>query len=381
LNDTTKPERILFLYLPTGGGHVSNAKAMGGVLEKKYGAQVKIYDPVSAGTLFGGALLEDGYRIASLKVPFVWKAMFKANEIKANMRFAQAFTGAMARLGLRTILDEWRPTIVVCVHHLLLAEVSRMLRKRPSMRGIVVATDPFVPPAMWAEGHEFPILCYSEEAVDTFKAYGVPAERLSAHSIIINDKFTQRVSEEAKLANKAALGLDPKKPFVLIAGGGDGIRGADKILEELGASSLDFQLGAVCGRDEPTRVKAAAVAERLEEKGRKALVYGFTDKMYELITSADVVVSKGGPAVLGEVLAAGKPNLIAFFIPGQEEPNMRWVEDKGVGKYCPTPLAAREEMERLLSDPGYRARIERNIEALGFKNGLDGIVKAILRLE
>jgi UDP-N-acetylglucosamine:LPS N-acetylglucosamine transferase len=110
-------------------------------------------------------------------------------------------------------------------------------------------------------------------------------------------------------------------------------------------------------------------------------VYGFTDKMYELITSADVVVSKGGPAVLGEVLAAGKPNLIAFFIPGQEEPNMRWVEEKGVGKYCPTPLAAREETERLLSDPGYRARIERNIEALGFINGLDGIVKAILGLE
>jgi hypothetical protein len=96
--------------------------------------------------------LEDGYRIASLKVPFVWKAMFKANEIKANMRFAQAFTGAMARLGLRTILDEWRPTIVVCVHHLLLAEVSRMLRKRPSMRGIVVATDPFVPPAYVGRG-------------------------------------------------------------------------------------------------------------------------------------------------------------------------------------------------------------------------------------
>lgn len=374
----SRAPRVLFLYLPTGGGHVSNAKAIGGVLEARYGAEVKIYDPVAAGSEFGRVFMEDGYRIVSLKAPFIWKAMFRAHEHTPNIKLSQAIAGAMARRGLEAVLDEFKPDLVVCVHHLLLAELTRALRSRPSVKAAVVVTDPFVPPRIWALGHEYPMLCYSAEAVESLAAMGVPRERLSAYSIIINDKFSRRPSPEERAAAIRALGLEPDEPFVLIAGGGDGIRGAERILEELGRSELPFQLAVVCGRDALTKERAEHVAARLINMGRRTQVYGFTDKMYELITGADVVVSKAGPAVLGEVLAAGKPNMVAYFIPGQEEPNMRWIERMGVGRYCPTPQDARRAAEDYLTDPELRARMAAAIEAVGFKNGLYDISAALM---
>ncbi|GAB1455630.1 hypothetical protein MASR2M48_09370 [Spirochaetota bacterium] len=96
------------------------------------------------------------------------------------------------------------------------------------------------------------------------------------------------------------------------------------------------------------------------------------------MSSADAIVSKAGPAVLGEVLASGKPNIIAFYIPGQEKPNVRWVEEKGVGVYRPKLKQMREAVERVLSDDEYRATLEQNIANVRFSNGLYGISEAIM---
>jgi processive 1,2-diacylglycerol beta-glucosyltransferase/1,2-diacylglycerol 3-beta-galactosyltransferase len=371
-------ERVLFLYLPTGGGHLSNSKAISQKIADRYGAETLIYDPVSARSRLGRILLEDSYRFVSIRMPNFWNLVFKFNATKLVMTMSQNTTRNFGRQGLRYIIDEWKPTKIVCLHHLLPPAIKDELVGRPYIPVTVIATDPFVPPPLWAHRHEFPIICMSEEALGTFLAMGVPRERLRAFSIIIGEKFNTRQRPDGRAAYLSSIGLDPLKRFVLIAGGGDGMRGADRILEELCSSKLEYQVAVVCGRDEATRKRADEVARRHGLNGRKVVVFGFTDAMYELMGSADAIVSKAGPAVLGEILASGKPNIIAFYIPGQEKANVRWVEEHGVGVYHPKPTEMREAVERILTDDAYRQGMECNIAAIGFKNGLDDIARAIM---
>lgn len=374
----TDRERVLFVYLPTGGGHLSNSRAISRRVAEKWDAETLTFDPVSSRSAAGRIFLESGYRFVSLRLPRVWNLLFNFNDTRLVMAISQGFTRRFARHGLAYIIHEWKPTRIVCLHHLLSPAIKDALGGRQDIPVVVVATDPFIPPRLWSNGHEYPIICMSDEAKRTFESYGVPSDRLRAFSIIIGDKYNQRLSRDEQLAFKASIGLDPAKRFVLVAGGGDGMRGADRILAELCSSGLDYEVGVVCGRDEITRKKAARVAEKNERRGRKAIVFGFTDQMYELMSCADAIVSKAGPAVLGEILASGKPNIIAFYIPGQEKPNVQWVEEKGVGVYRPKPRDMRLAVERILCDDAYKAVLERNIEALRFKNGLDGIAEAIM---
>ncbi len=371
-------ERVLFLYLPTGGGHLSNSKAISRHISERYGAETLAYDPVSSRSPVGKAFLADGYRFLSLRMPLLWNLLFIFNGTQFIMGLSQGSTRSFSRYGLRYIIDEWKPTRIVCLHHLLSPAIEDALQGREKVPVVVVCTDPFLPPTLWAHGHSYPMICMSKEAQASLLEQGVPQERLQTFSIIIGEKFDTKMSREARATFMVSIGMDPGKRFVLIAGGGDGMRGASKILAELCGSKLDYQLAVVCGMDEATRRRAQKVADAAVADGRKVIVFGFTDKMYELMGAADAIVSKAGPAVLGEVLASGKPNIIAFYIPGQERPNVRWVEEKGVGVYRPKVRQMREAVERVLTDDEYRESMERNIANLCFSNGLYGISEAIM---
>ena len=53
--------------------------------------------------------------------------------------------------------------------------------------------------------------------------------------------------------------------------------------------------------------------------------------------ASDVIVTKAGPSTISEALAAGLPILLSGFIPGQEEGNVEYVIDNGVGTWAEKP--------------------------------------------
>ncbi|GAB1455631.1 hypothetical protein MASR2M48_09380 [Spirochaetota bacterium] len=263
-------ERVLFLYLPTGGGHLSNAKAISRCISERYGAETLAYDPVSSRSPVGKAFLADGYRFLSLRLPLLWNMLFTFNGTRFLMALSQGSTRNFSRYGLRYIIDEWKPTRIVCLHHLLSPAIEDALVGREKVPVVVVCTDPFLPPKMWANGHSYHMICMSDEAYGFLLRQGVSKQNLQAFSIIIGEKFDTRMSPEGRASFMATMGLNPDKSLVLIAGGGDGMRGASKILAELCESSLDYQVAVVCGRDEATRRRAQKVADLAEARGRRS---------------------------------------------------------------------------------------------------------------
>jgi 1,2-diacylglycerol 3-beta-galactosyltransferase len=62
--------------------------------------------------------------------------------------------------------------------------------------------------------------------------------------------------------------------------------------------------------------------------------------MPRVMTGADMIVTKAGPATITEAAMAGLPMIIYDAIPGQEDGNVTYVVDNEAGAFAPDPEEA-----------------------------------------
>jgi 1,2-diacylglycerol 3-beta-galactosyltransferase len=111
------------------------------------------------------------------------------------------------------------------------------------------------------------------------------------------------------------------------------------------------------------------------------VVRGFVDDMPDWMGSSDLVVTKAGPSSICEALAAGLPMVLYGFIAGQEEGNVPYVTEQGVGVH----IEAREELARQIADwlrpgDGTLAQMAARARALGRTGAADQVVAQVTRL-
>ncbi len=177
---------------------------------------------------------------------------------------------------------------------------------------------------------------------------------------------------------KKAFGLRSECPLVLLAGGGEGLSNGDRMLSELLQSSLDFDLAIVCGHADDLHERCSRIAQSVATRCVK--VYGFTDRMYDLMNCADVVIGKAGPATVMEVLLLRKPLIITSYMYGQERGNVDFVKRNRLGFFVQRPEGVRDRVEHILGEPDNLAVIHENIDRVGINNGTEQIAEYILSL-
>jgi 1,2-diacylglycerol 3-beta-galactosyltransferase len=82
-----------------------------------------------------------------------------------------------------------------------------------------------------------------------------------------------------------------------------------------------------------------------------AKIYGFVHNMPEMMHAADVIVTKAGPGSICEALACNLPIILSGFVPGQEEGNVTFVAENGVGVLARSPVDMIDALRRLIK-PG-----------------------------
>ena len=164
----------------------------------------------------------------------------------------------------------------------------------------------------------------SEMKGDCIREYNVPEDKIVVTGIPVSRKFSQQFDKESILND---LGLDARKITLLFfAGGGLGLGKSEGIFEELLSSSYDFQIIAVTGKNEKQKDRFTKLASK-SNKG--VTVLGFTDKVPELMSASDFVITKPGGLTSTECLAMCKPMIIINPIPGQEEQNSIYFVNNG----------------------------------------------------
>lgn len=377
-----KPQKILFLYLKTGGGHISAAKALSDRIKQQCSDSVEtiLFNPVKEQGGFMKHLLEDGYRFTSNKLPALWIFFYNISKITLLQTIYNKIMDVASRRNIHNCIKKNRIDKVVILHFLLVQSAYRAtlnLKKKPKL--LTIITDPFTAHPLWFYNRHIPVIVFSTLAKETgIRRYLFPSHMIHQYPIILREEFTRPFSERTIEAKRKELGCAAGKPVFLIAGGGEGLPKAYAIVREYLRSDIDANLLVVCGKDTHTRDRLRAMCKKHPNKIVK--VYGFVDFMFTLMNIADVIVTKGGPATVMEALMLKKPLIITSYLYGQERGNVDFLIKNRIGYYIDKPSSLIDTLRMFIRHPTMFYMLTKRINRLRLHIGTDRISKFIVGL-
>jgi UDP-N-acetylglucosamine:LPS N-acetylglucosamine transferase len=387
-------ERILFLYLSTGGGHISAARALAQEIEYRYSpdeVEIHLFDGIpQGGSEVQRTLVEKGYRFSTLTMPFLWSIISQISNIPFVMNANTKSMSFFSVPFIRKYIREHRITRVVNLHFLLSRPLFRALRqtRRLDMPVVTVVTDPFTSHPMWYYRQFAPLIVFSERAAKDAKKYlrwlGLPPmllprpRTINVLPPILGSKFNRPMAQAERNELRDSYGFSREKRLILMAGGGEGLPKGEKCLEAIARAGLDAQIAFVCGRNISQYERISEIAARYPSIS--ITVYGFVSFMYELMNMADVIVTKAGPATIFEALILQKPLILTQRLYGQEQGNVDFVVNNRLGWFISKPRAMMEKIEEILEKPEVFDRTIANIKKAGISNGTEKIVDYIMAM-
>jgi processive 1,2-diacylglycerol beta-glucosyltransferase len=249
---------------------------------------------------------------------------------------------------------------VIVNTHFLPAELIAALRKKRLIHTpqITVTTD-LDTHRMWVNQPCEKYTTATEEGAAYLHSYGVPAEHTVVTGIPVHPVFAE---PKTPAECRSLHGLDDDRPVILQLAGGFGVGPVANLFEAICSIKTPIQVVAVAGKNPRAKKLLDAVSV---PRRHRAVIFGFTDRIDELMGAADIVVSKPGGLTTSETLSRGAAMAIVNPIPGQEIRNSDWLlENSAAIKINNVPTAGMK-LEALLSDPRRLAELKANSLRLG----------------
>lgn len=334
------PQRILILMSDTGGGHRASAQALKAGLQELYGDrfQIDIIDLISDYLLWPLNQIPKAYPFLSNDAPWAWKLLYNSNGM-GSWGNALAVTGSRLSIGrVRAAFERFQADLIISVHPLLqqvsLWALAGIKRRIPF---VTVVTDLSTAHPLWFNKGVDACYVASDFSYKLALKAGLAPAQVHLCGLPIRPAFARCSRPKPEL--RRALGMDQQLPAALLVGGGEGVGPVEQIAVEvaqaLGAKPKPRgQLVVVCGRNREMQERLAALSWPVP-----AVINGFVDNMPDWMAACDCVVTKAGPGTIAEALISGLPIVLSGFIPGQEEGNIPYVVENGVGEYSADPVA------------------------------------------
>ncbi len=337
------PKRILILMSNTGGGHRAAAEAIQEALNHLYGRNVlvSIVDAWQDHVVWPVNKIGKSYGWVVNKATWLWKALWL---LEHQPKVFDAFVKSIYPLvgpGLLKLFKLYHPDVIVSVHPLI-TQLPLDVLKRANLNipFITVVTDMAKGYHTWYDPRATLCLTPTEATRQQALAYGLDPTQVVVAGQPVALRFAAKPTRN-KCELRGKLGLDLNRPTILLVGGGEGIGPIFEIAQHIAQKACQAQLVVVTGRNQSLKKKLAAVNWKIPTQ-----VHGFVDNMPELMSAADVLVSKAGPGCIAEAFVAQLPLILFDFIPGQENANVDYVVNHNAGVYVTDP----EKIATLLSE-------------------------------
>jgi UDP-N-acetylglucosamine:LPS N-acetylglucosamine transferase len=374
--------KILIISSDTGGGHRSAAAAIVAGVQKFLDSESYAIRVVRA--------IEESHHLADKLVRLYnwilrnrqhWMKYYywMINRLRPDTRqfFHKRCVGYV-----RDLFERWCPHIVVSVHPLtqhIFGRVLKELNLADRVPLVSVVTDPcYGFWKGWACDAVTLYLVASEEARRQLIDYGVSPERIKISGMPVHPKFAYP-GEEAAQAARRALGLDPDKFTVFVNAGWIGGGNIPQIFRELVQGELDVQAIFLAGKNEDLRAAAESIAT---DAPFPVKVIGYSDEIEQLMSAANVMISKLGGLTTFEALACRVP-IIADVITDpmpQEAGTAKLIAQRGAGVMLNRASDVVNVVRRMMEDEVHYSRMRAATAGLALPNSTQYIVEEIAAL-
>jgi processive 1,2-diacylglycerol beta-glucosyltransferase len=308
VSDPARPRRVLILSADVGEGHAAAARALADQIDNSpEQAEVTIIDGLAAMGRVLRPVVEDGYRVQLRLMPWTYTLVYWLLEHIAPIRWlARRLLWLLGSRPLARCIAEHDPDVIVSTYPAVTVVLARLRRTKvvdcPTVATITDLTGLF----FWAQpGIDMHLVMYGESLPSVERIAGQGSVRL-VRPLISADFLGPRCPLQAR----RALDLPEQGRMVVVSGGGWGVGDIEGAVRELSKLTEVSSIVCLAGRDEELRDRLSG--DFAHEP--RVHVYGFTDKMPQLLAAADVLVHSTGGVTCLEAKAAGTP-VVSYGLP------------------------------------------------------------------
>jgi processive 1,2-diacylglycerol beta-glucosyltransferase len=344
------PKRILVLSAAVGAGHLRAAQAVEAALrEIDPAAEVRNLDVLALTNaafrrIYGEAYL-DLVNLAPHVLGFFYDLLDRPRSASSKRDRFRRVLEKLNLTKLRDVLEERPWDIIVNTHFLPADIIAGLRRQRKLTTPHITATTDFETHRLWMNEPCDHYTTATEEGAAYLASFGVDRQKITATGVPIDPVFS-RPKERGESLRKH--GLKGDRPIVLQLSGGFGVGPIEKLYRGILQIERPVEVVVVAGKNEKVRQQLDQVDVPRRHRSK---VMGFTTDIDELMSMADLVVSKPGGLTTSEVLARGAAMAIVNPIPGQESRNSDYLLENGAAIKINNLATLPMKLGALLNDP------------------------------
>ncbi len=353
------PKRVLILSADVGEGHAAAARALARQLDASpEPTEVTVIDGLAAMGPLLQPVVEDGYRVQLRFFPWTYTVIYLLLERVAPIRvFARKLLCLLGSRPLAKRIAAHEPDVVVSTYPAVTVVLARLRRTQvvncPTVATITDLTGLF----FWAQpGIDTHLVMYGESMASVERIAGEGSARLVRP--LISSEF---LDERPQIEARRALELPQDGHMVVVSGGGWGVGDVEGAVREIASIPDVSAIVCLAGRNEQ-------LYERLSEDFAtepRVHIYGFTERMPEILAAADTLVHSTGGVTCLEAKATGTP-VVSYGLPvGHARLNTRAMADLGLLRLANDTRELREQVQSSFAEHhALRGRTEHPREGL-----------------
>lgn len=346
-------KKIVYITAAMGGGHNSAVQAAMEAIEANYPGKFE-HEIIDIIGLIGknlekftAKLYENSVNYAN----FTFRAFFDITDKGDLVNRFDAKGYHLIKRNLKPILEA-RPNLIISCYPFLSHSIKRYLREHHAdVPYLTLITDTGEVHSAWLDSGTDYFFAPTEETAYFLEERGIPKEKVKTLGFPVKQLFYKRYNKKNL---KERFSIPPANNVILYFTGAYGSGSLKKKLLALDGVLKGITLMVVTGRNE-TSFKWI---EKQKFKNQ-VIPFHFVENVPELMSIADLVITKAGGMSIMETVTLKKPTIVTEVYPGQEEPNAQFIETMGFGYVAKTPKTLAEKVQFIL-EPTEMKRIRLN---------------------
>ncbi len=305
-------KKILILTASTGGGHNQVARTLESLLEGE--VIVKRVDFLKEENKIMEMIVAEGYDVLATKFPELYGRLYRFSNKDRKQTRLNDIIKRMVHRRVREIIKDEQPDLIIGCHTFAISIIST-LKKRGyyDKKFISIITDFDVHYGYVNEEVDI-YITGSDYTGLSLQEKGISKDKIHCVGIPVPPIFYEQARK-----------TEPNEVFeLLVMGGSMGVDYMEDTINALFTIKEKVKFVIVCGNNKSLEEKLKRQLEQ-HPLENEVEVHGFVTNIQELMTSADLVVTKPGGLTATEAIVKNLPMVVPYYIPGQEEENLNYL--------------------------------------------------------